>query len=60
MNRRSSLDTARRHLLERMRQVVDRVTVHGPPRERDLRRAEELAKKYGWGDDAVPRLRKER
>ncbi len=59
MNPRPQLDAARKHLLERMRRVMDRVTVHGPPRESDHRRAEELARERGW-EDAVRRLRKQR
>ena len=59
MNDQSHLDAARRHLLERMRRIIDRVTVHTPPRERDHQRAEELAKEHGW-QDAVRRLRRQR
>ncbi|MGZ5441462.1 MAG: hypothetical protein ACXW5U_07230 [Thermoanaerobaculia bacterium] len=59
MNDQSHLDAARRHLLERMRRIIDRVTVHAPPRDRDNHRAEELAKEHGW-QDAVRRLRRQR
>lgn len=56
MNDRPHLDAARQHLLERMRRIVDRVTVHTPPRESDKQRAEELGKEHGWRE-AVRRRR---
>jgi hypothetical protein len=59
MSSRPHLDAARRHLLERMRRVMDRVTVHGPPRESDHRLAEELERERGW-EDAIRRRREQR
>jgi hypothetical protein len=51
MNRRSHLDTARRRLIARIRQVADRVIIRGPLSEADRRRAEELVKERGWNDE---------
>lgn len=59
MNRRSRLDTARRHLVAHLRRVMDRIIIDRPLSEAERRRAQELAKEHGW-DDEIERLRKRR